>query len=192
MRAQGAAPGAGFRVDFARRLRILSRIAVATNGETGPAVLKMGKMGKNEWQGAVQPMAPRPVRQQVAALCYRRKDDRKQVLLITSRDTGRWVIPKGWPMPDCSDARAALREAWEEAGVTGRLTAHRPIGHYRYVKLLKDGAPVAVETDVYPVRVKGLAAKYPEAGQRRRKWVSPRKAAKMVQEPQLKALLMSL
>ncbi len=152
----------------------------------------MGKMGKNEWQGAVQPMALRPVRQQVAALCYRKKDDKTQVLLITSRDTGRWIIPKGWPMEDRSDAKAALQEAWEEAGVTGRLTARKPIGHYRYLKLLKDGSMVPIETDVYPVKVKALAAKYPEAGQRKRKWVSPRKAADLVQEPQLKELLLSL
>jgi len=59
------------------------------------------------------------VRTQFAALPFRVKEDKVQVLLITSRGTGRWIVPKGWPMEGKTPAESALQEAWEEAGVQG-------------------------------------------------------------------------
>ena len=66
--------------------------------------------------------ALRPERHQVAALCWRMgQGGAVEILLVTSRDTGRWVIPKGWPMDGKSASAAAAREAWEEAGVKGTV-----------------------------------------------------------------------
>lgn len=128
---------------------------------------------------------------QNAALCYRITDEGKtEVLLITSRDTGRWVLPKGWPMAGKSPQAAAAREAFEEAGVEGEVSRHC-LGFYSYNKLIapKTGIPCVVA--VYPLRVTGLSPKFPEKGQRRLKWFAPARAAELVAEPELAALLAS-
>ncbi len=129
------------------------------------------------------------VRTQFAALCYRVKNDRIQVLLVTSRGSGRWIIPKGWPMDGKTPLQSAELEAWEEAGVRGTADP-RPLGLFSYNKILDD-----VEHDlpcvamVYGIKVKSLATTYPEAGQRTRKWVGRKKAASLVDEPELSRIL---
>ena len=130
----------------------------------------------------------------MAALCWRKARGRTEVLLITSRDTGRWVVPKGWPMKGLSDAQAAMREAWEEAGVRVGADKARRVGQFYYDKGLDDGSDLPVVADVYKVRVRDgdLADRFPEAGQRKRAWVPSKKAARMVDEPALKTLLRSL
>ena len=138
---------------------------------------------------AVVPLFRRPKRLQVAALCYRTTRTGKEVLLVTSRGTGRWILPKGWPMRGKSDAQAAVQEAWEEAGVKPANVGEDPIGRYGYDKVLDDGLPLPVETLVYPVEVDQLLKSYPESSQRRRKWVSPNQAAELVAEPELQSLL---
>ncbi len=147
---------------------------------------------KKAWTELVQPLLRRPKRLQVAALCYANHGTDKKVLLITSRDSGRWIIPKGWPI-DGKDARgAALQEAWEEAGVReGNITTD-PVGTYDYDKELRSGLPVPVETLVYSVEVTDLQDEFPEADQRRRKWVSSEKASDMVREPELQEILRRL
>ncbi len=137
----------------------------------------------------VGPMFKRPKGLQVAALCYRKTAKGKEVLLVTSRGTGRWILPKGWPIRGKSEAQAALQEAWEEAGVKAANVEEDPIGSYDYHKVLDEGLPVPVETLVYPVEVKTLAKSFPEADERKRKWVSPTDAAELVDEPQLQSLL---
>jgi 8-oxo-dGTP pyrophosphatase MutT (NUDIX family) len=135
-----------------------------------------------------------PPERQVAALCWRKEKGRKEVLLITSRDTGRWIVPKGWPIKGLSDAESALREAWEEAGVRAEADHARPAGQFFYDKALEDGSVIPIVAYLYKVRLRDgdLAGQYPEAGQRKRVWVPAKKAAKMVQEPELKKILRSL
>ena len=128
------------------------------------------------------------VRSQFAALCWRVRGDRVQVLLITSRGTGRWITPKGWPEDGMTPAEAAMREAWEEAGVIGRAQ-DQCLGIYSYDKVIEDKPSLPCVVMVYPVRVKALAGTYPEASERRRKWFSPRKAAQKVAEPELARIL---
>jgi 8-oxo-dGTP pyrophosphatase MutT (NUDIX family) len=141
------------------------------------------------WTEMVLPFFRRPRRLQVAALCYRQGVNHKEVLLITSRGTGRWIIPKGWPIDGKDAPGAALQEAWEEAGVkAGRITDDA-VGIYCYEKELSTGLPVAVETLVFAVEVSRLESDYPEVAERRRKWVSPAVAADMVQEPELQQIL---
>lgn len=130
-------------------------------------------------------------RSQYAALCWRMHRGQVEVLLITSRDTGRWVIPKGWPMEGMEPAAAAAREAWEEAGVTGE-TVTEALGIYTYDKILKPGQSLPCAVSVYPLRVGELADKFPERKERRRKWFTAAKAARKVAEPELRELLAGL
>ena len=125
---------------------------------------------------------------QVAALCWRRRRGAVQVLLISSRDSGRWVIPKGWPIAGLSTADAAAREAWEEAGVEGKVQA-TPLGAFGYDKLARMSVTVRCLVAVHALRVLALKDRFPEAGQRRRAWFNPAEAAGLVAEPQLQHLL---
>lgn len=132
----------------------------------------------------LQSAAKSDVRTQFAALCFRVVKDKTQVLLITSRGTGRWIIPRGWPMDNKTPSEAALTEAWEEAGVKG--TPYQiPLGLYSYTRVIGDETDVPCVAMVYPVKVKSLAKTFPEVGERKRKWMSPKKAAQRVTEPEL-------
>ncbi|WP_113912279.1 NUDIX hydrolase [Roseovarius dicentrarchi] len=148
---------------------------------------------KRAWTELVQPLLRRPPEHQVAALCWRKADGGGiEVLLITSRDTGRWVMPKGWPIEGLTGPESAAREAWEEAGVTGDTPAPTPIGSYDYGKTQESGYDLAVSVQVYKLHVQQMADEFPEAAERRRAWVSPAKAATMVREPALQDLLRTL
>jgi len=87
-------------------------------------------------------------------------------------------------------AQAALQEAWEEAGIKGE-TRETCLGIYSYQKTLDDTLDVPTMAMVYPVEVTTVKNKFPEAGERKVKWFSPKKAAEMVAEPELKAILLS-
>lgn len=139
----------------------------------------------------VEPILRRPAHLQAAALCMRSKGKRQEVLLITSRGTGRWILPKGWPMKDKTLAEAAAQEAWEEAGVRGVVGAE-PIGSYAARKVTDTGIDLRCTVQVFRVDVAEMADEFPEAGQRKRKWVTPAEAAMLVQEAGLKALLQHL
>ncbi|MBB2970642.1 NUDIX hydrolase [Phyllobacterium phragmitis] len=126
---------------------------------------------------------------QVAALVYRYHDGRPEVLVITSRGTGRWILPKGWPQVGKTLSQAALREAYEEAGVRGAV-ALQPIGSYGYEKTdLPPEANSAFTVDVFPVLFSHQERNYPERGERQGEWVTPEEAAERVDEPELKAIL---
>ena len=129
-----------------------------------------------------------PPHLQVAALCWRRSAKGTRILLITSRDTGRWVIPKGWPMRRRTEPAAAAREAYEEAGLQGPVSP-RSIGIYTYVKTIAPGRRITCAVRVFPLEVRAMLRNYPENGQRRSKWFSPAKAARRVAEPDLAAII---
>ena len=124
---------------------------------------------------------------QVAALPFRRGGD-LEILLITSRETRRWVIPKGWPMADRSAAGAAAQEAFEEAGLRGSISK-RPVGAYRYMKQRAKGEPVDCRVEVFPLEVETQAEDWPEKGQRELRWFSAPDAADAVDEPELRDLI---
>lgn len=128
------------------------------------------------------------LRTQFAALCYRIRKDKPEILLITSRGSGRWIIPKGWPMAGKTPGACALLEAWEEAGVQGKAS-DQCIGMFSYTKLTDPGEPLPCIGLVFPVKVKSLAKSFPEAGQRKRLWLRPKKAAARISEPELANLL---
>lgn len=127
-------------------------------------------------------------RQQYAALPWRQGKDGLEILLITSRETRRWVIPKGWPMITLAAHDAAAQEAWEEAGVRGAVL-DTPIGAFRYHKRMKSGPPQRCRVDVYPLAVEDESKDWPERRQRQRRWVPALEAARMVEEPGLRLLI---
>lgn len=131
----------------------------------------------------------RDVRSQFGALCWRKRGDKLEFLLITSRRRRRWIIPKGWPADRTTPVDAARLEAWEEAGVEGKAT---PVclGIYSYNKDLPEGEVLPCVVAVFPIRVRKLSADYPEKADRRRKWFSRKKAAKLVDEPELSTMIL--
>ncbi len=129
----------------------------------------------------------RELRTQFGAVCWRMRKGGPEILLITSRGTGRWIIPKGWPQKGQTAAKAAATEAWEEAGVEGKI-APDCLGIYGYEKRHnRRAAPCVVAC--FAVEVTREADKWPEHKQRKRRWVSPQKAANLVAEPELSHLL---
>jgi len=125
--------------------------------------------------------------QQVAALCHRVGKSGPEILLVTS-SKGRWILPKGWPMKGKQDHQTALQEAWEEAGVKSGNANPAPLGQFDSVKTLHgDAADFTVR--VHEIETLKTSRDFPEADRRIRRWVSPRKAAKMVTEPGLRKLL---
>ncbi len=127
-----------------------------------------------------------PPRVQFAGLPFRHTDDGVEYLLITSRDTGRWIIPKGWPIKSGDARETVMLEVWEEAGIYGHMHGE-PVGEYSYDKVL-DHHSVRCQVVVYPVMVAGLADDFPESAERRREWFPAKEAGKLVREPDLRAL----
>lgn len=128
------------------------------------------------------------VRTQYAALCWRKADDRLEVMLITSRETGRWVIPKGWPIDNHSPEATAAQEAWEEAGIKG-IVDPACIGLFAYDKILAPEKTVPCAVAVYALEVREIHDVYPERRLRRRKWFTIERAMTKVNEAELRAVM---
>ena len=130
-------------------------------------------------------------RRQVAALPLRHtKNGAIEILLVTSLDTGRWIIPKGWPSKRLGDSKAAAREARQEAGVKGKI-ARKALGTYRYVKPeIGDGCPIDVA--VFLLAVWKQCKRWPEKRLRQRAWFDVLEAAGKITEPELSLLIGSL
>ncbi len=150
-------------------------------------------MGPSDRSGGSFTTRRSPVRQ-IAALPYRKSgpalDAPFEVMLITSRGTGRWVLPKGNLSRSLSDHAAAEREANEEAGVVGAICPV-PIGNYTYRKQLNSGASLLTEVAVYPLAVTGVMDEWKEASQRTRQWFNLTQAASLVDESELRDLIQS-
>jgi hypothetical protein len=128
---------------------------------------------------------------QVAAIPFRRNGAGGiDVMLVTSRATKRFIVPKGWPMKGKSRRKAATIEALEEAGVVGK-TLKQPAGQYSYWKRLSNKF-ARVDVTVYLLEVTGELAKWKEARNRQRAWLSPADAAVLVDEPELATLMKNL
>jgi 8-oxo-dGTP pyrophosphatase MutT (NUDIX family) len=109
-------------------------------------------------------------------------------MLVTSRETRRWIIPKGWPKKGKPPHRSAAREAFEEAGVLGAV-GRRPVGSFSYEKRLNNGGSVECEVRVFPLEVKRQRKDWPEKQERRIKWLSASKAAEKVKDRVLSKII---
>jgi len=140
------------------------------------------------WKGAVAKPA---TKKQYGALPWRYSGGGLEVMLITSRDTGRWVIPKGWPIRGLTPSQAAAREAYEEAGLGGMMSS-KPIGEFEYGKRVDDGKVQPTRVTVFALERMVQHREWPEQGQRRMQWFSITDAAKAVEEPELKMIIKKL
>jgi len=157
----------------------MSRAEISEPGPVDPSSPVIHQEPSKTW---------RKPRQQIAALPFRFDDGQLRVMLITSRETRRWVIPKGWPMRGLKPHRAAEREAYEEAGLKGHI-GKVAVGTYAYEKRLANGLAVPCEVSVFPLQVTSQRKRWPEMSQRDGRWFSPEEAADLVQEEDLQRLL---
>jgi len=133
------------------------------------------------------------LRRQYAAIPVRFTGQGKmQVLLLTSRGSRRWVIPKGWPIRHLSPGGTAAREAYEEAGLEGTIVSETPIGHYVYDKDLGGGTHAKVEVGVFLLRVLRQLETWPEQAERETQWFDPEQAAELVSETGLAYILRTI
>lgn len=150
--------------------------------------MKRGKKASGPYVKGIPRNAPRL---QFGALPWRVSEDgHVEILLATSRDTKRWVIPKGWPMEGRKPHIVAAIEAQEEAGLHGKVDKAR-IGEFEYEKRMKGGGAVDCIVEVYSLRVERQRRKWPERGQRVTFWFPYTVAAQQVDEPGLKAIILA-
>ena len=116
---------------------------------------------------------------------------RAEVLLVTGRRSGRWMIPKGWPIRGKSLAKSAALEAFEEAGVKGTVDS-KPLGSFRHTKQHLSLGVLDVSIVVHPLAVESELPKWPEDDQRERKWFTIKKAAEAVASSDLKRIILDL
>lgn len=131
-------------------------------------------------------MSPAVPRQQYAALPWRRIET-VEIMLITSRQTRRWIIPKGWHIAELLPHEVAAREAFEEAGIEGEIST-AAFGSYHYEKRLKSGETILCNVGVFPFRVTVQRDDWPERRERTTRWFSSEEAARIA-EPGLSDLI---
>jgi 8-oxo-dGTP pyrophosphatase MutT (NUDIX family) len=136
--------------------------------------------------------SPSGVRHQVAGLVYRVRKGKLEVLLITSRETSRWILPKGNIKRNSTPADSAMAEVFEEAGVKVTIDGSTPFGFFTYSKRLPSDESQSVSVEVYLCRAKKLTEDFPEKGQRSIRWHGIKKALSVIQEPGVVPLLARL
>ena len=134
----------------------------------------------------------RPVSQaphlQYAALPWRRVEGEIEILLLTSRNTRRWIVPKGWPLVGHTPSECAAIEALEEAGILGEVAA-KTLGSFRYDKRRKSGEIVSCKVQVFAMKVSRQRRRWAEKSARETRWCSLDEALMRVSEPGLRRLI---
>jgi len=138
--------------------------------------------------GSVGGIGSEIANRQYAALPWRLTGDRLEILLITTLTTKRWMVPKGWPVNDCSPSECAAIEAFEEAGVVG-TTSPKAVGSFDHVKQRKAGGAILCHVDVFALEVERQRRTWPEKAMRETCWCSVEEAVARVSEPGLKRLI---
>jgi 8-oxo-dGTP pyrophosphatase MutT (NUDIX family) len=176
-------------IDFINRILTLIFVSWQRNAKGSASEMVISHTTRNRLIDRLRRMfGGVPCRVQAAALPWRVGEHGLEVMLVTSRGTGRWVLPKGWPERDEPLAVAAAREAAEEAGLAGAVES-REIGRFYYGKELPSGLRQRCEVRVFPLQVDQVADKWPERKKRLRGWFSPAEAARRVREPDLGELI---
>ena|SRR5947207_10968552 len=125
---------------------------------------------------------------QYAALPWRRVHGELQILLVTTLNTRRWIVPKGWPIPGLAPCDCAAAEAAEEAGVRGDVQP-APLGSFQYEKRQKSGDTLQCKVEVFAMEVQRQRHNWPEKGTREVCWCSVEEALARVGEPGLRRLI---
>lgn len=120
-----------------------------------------------------------------------KKSDKAEVMLVTGRRSGRWMIPKGWPVEGKTMADSAAQEAFEEAGIKGKISPE-PIGTFRHVKQHFLVGRMEVDIQVHAMAVKRELGDWPERSERARKWFRVEEAAERVDSEELRLLIVKL
>jgi 8-oxo-dGTP pyrophosphatase MutT (NUDIX family) len=148
------------------------------------------RMGSTRHPGTAA--SPLDVLHQAGAIPYSVIDGEVHVLLVTSRGSGRWLIPKGNIDPGLTPAEAAAKETYEEAGIRGKIATDTPLGFFTAFKTLKSGEERPVTVEVYALLVDRQLKRWPEAKEREACWMTASDAARSVKEPGLARLLLRL
>jgi 8-oxo-dGTP pyrophosphatase MutT (NUDIX family) len=128
--------------------------------------------------------------QQYGALPFRwSRNGSLKVMLVTTRGQKRWMIPKGWPIPGLAPHESAAREAFEEAGLVGQVHSET-VGSFPHTKRLGSGRQAKCMVEVFPLHVDHQRPYWLEKGERETRWLSVKKAASLVSEPDLKKILL--
>jgi len=125
--------------------------------------------------------------EQSAAIPYRQGKRGLEVLLVTSVRTRRWVLPKGMVASGMAEWESARKEAFEEAGIKGKIEKNE-IGAYSYSKP-DDGTNASYRVRLFPMMVSQELDDWPEKNQRKRKWMAIDEAADAVDEKKLSKML---
>jgi 8-oxo-dGTP pyrophosphatase MutT (NUDIX family) len=154
--------------------------------------LKAKKKAVPKGGGKPSNQANRAIRLQYGVLPYRfTETSSPEVLLVTTRQTRRWIVPKGWPIKGLKPPKSAAREAYEEAGIRGTVGA-KAIGVFSYEKGLDaNGVTVPCEVRVFPMIVKRQLDTWPEANEREARWFEPAKALSAIKDKGLCELIQS-
>ena len=128
---------------------------------------------------------------QYAALPYTVRDGELLVMLVTSRETSRWVVPKGWPEKNMKGPQVAAQEAFEEAGLIGEI-ARKPYASFLYSKRVSETKRKRCRVEVFLFAVHQELDDWPEKHERKREWMTPAQAAMSVAEAGLIELFLGL
>jgi 8-oxo-dGTP pyrophosphatase MutT (NUDIX family) len=151
-------------------------------------IAKPGKVRKKAKKAEKATAGADPAeRLQFAALPWRVTRGRLEIMLVSSRETRRWIIPKGWPMAGRSASAAAAIEAMEEAGLLG-VISETAFGSFRYSKRFARGEELC-RVDVFPMRVSRQREHWPEKAERETQWFSVAAAIASVSDPELADLI---
>jgi 8-oxo-dGTP pyrophosphatase MutT (NUDIX family) len=138
------------------------------------------------------PSKPKAMRRQYGALPFRVGADGKiSIMLVTTRGTGRWIVPKGWPIANLRPRDVAAREAYEEAGLVGEMLGKKAVGRFTYEKS-GGGHARRCEVKLFAMRIHHQLPDWPERVQRETRWFAPEAAAAVVEEAALASLLLAL
>ncbi len=181
-------------IDSAERECVLGLVVDGTEREV--VLVAWGELKRQQIAVMKKRKSERPptARRQIqyAALPYRAKGKSDlQVMLVTSRGSRRWIIPKGWPKRGIPPHDTAAKEAFEEAGVIGKVS-RRPIGSYPYDKILRKGDTASCRVHVFTLRVTRQLKSWPEKHERQIAWYTPDEAARFVREPHLRRIIRKL
>ena len=147
--------------------------------------------GQTSWLQNILLLFRRPSRLQIAALCHRLRDGQREVLLVTTKSTQRWILPKGWPILSLNAHHTAAVEAFEEAGVIG-TALKKPFASFQSHKGGEGGLRLRTEVLVFLVDVESTTSIFPDKEERDVRWLPIQEAARLASDPGLAKVLRKL